>query len=329
MPRFRRVQTITHDIGADGELVLGVTSADVRLSAGSGGEVRLEVTFEVSARSESDADAILEEAQMPFEATAGRLRLVEDGSVGGLGVAISRMLGGHGVDLREVHGSAPAGCRIEVRAVSGDIGATGFTGTQRYQSVSGDLRIVEAAGDLDIETVSGDISFRAVDPVSLKLSSVSGDLRAEAPSYRRLNASAVSGDLSIDGALEAGPEHTVETVSGDFVLATSSGATILVRGLSSDVHASRPHQIEGNADRRRLVVGDGSASLSFNSMSGDMSVTPSRQAGSRPSAEPPPAAVAAPTGETAPDKDPRIAVLGALERGEIDVDEAMRRLGGE
>ncbi|RPH33247.1 MAG: hypothetical protein EHM90_06460 [Chloroflexi bacterium] len=109
--------------------------------------------------------------------------------------------------------------------------------------------------------------------------------------------------------------------------------TISVRGLSSDVHSSLPHRVEGNADRRRLIVGDGAASLSFSSMSGDLSVTRSRQAAAA-SAMPAVTESADAAEPTAPSLDATAAnsqteVLAALERGEIDVDEAMRRLGDE
>jgi hypothetical protein len=113
-------------------------------------------------------------------------------------------------------------------------------------------------------------------------------------------------------------------VSGDVRLETWSGVTVSVRGLATDVHSSLPHRLEGSADRRRLIVGDGSASMAFSSMSGDLSVSRSRQA-------PPPPTPASPEAQAppAPERDAQAAILTALERGEIDVDEAMRRLGGE
>ncbi len=105
--------------------------------------------------------------------------------------------------------------------------------------------------------------------------------------------------------------------------------TVAVRGLASDIHASLPHRLEGTLDRRRMIVGDGAASVTFNSMSGDLAVTASRQTAppaAAATATPATAAAAAKTPKTVP-ADDRLAVLGALERGEIDVEEAMRRLG--
>jgi hypothetical protein len=322
MPRYRRVQTISHDIGPEGELVLVVTSADVRLSAADGSRAELQATFEVSARDEAEADARFEAAKLGVVAGTGRLEATEEWGERGIGSALGRLISGRDVDLERVDGSAPPGCRLEVRAVSGDLHTSGFRGEQRLHTVSGDQRIVESAGSIEVHSVSGDVSLRAVAPVDLNVDTVSGDLSAEAPTIGRLDVNAVSGDVSVDGGLGGGP-HAIDTVSGDVRLETWSGVTVSVRGLATDVHSSLPHRLEGSADRRRLIVGDGAASMAFSSMSGDLSVVRSRQA-------PPPAAAAPPPPTpAATDQDDRAAILTALERGEIDVDEAMRRLGGE
>jgi hypothetical protein len=323
MPRYRRVQTIRHDIGSEGELVLVVTSADVRLTAAAGSMAELNATFEVSARNEAEADAKFEAAQLTVAAGAGRLEATEDWRERSITSALGRLVNGRDVDLERVDGSAPPGCRLEVRAVSGDLHTSGFRGEQRLHTVSGDQRIVESAGRVEVHSVSGDVSLRAVEAVELNMDTVSGDLSAEAPTIARLDVNAVSGDVSVDGGLGSGP-HAIDTVSGDVRLETWSGVTVSVRGLATDVHSSLPHRLEGSADRRRLIVGDGSASMAFSSMSGDLSVSRSRQA-------PPPPTPASPEAQAppAPERDAQAAILTALERGEIDVDEAMRRLGGE
>ena len=246
MPRYRRVQTIAHDIGADGSLFLSVTSADVRLTAADGTEALLRATFEVDAPDEAEADRIFEAGKMTADATKGQLNVAEADGSWGLGSKIDRLvralpyLSEATADLDEVTATAPAGCRIEVRAVSGDVQATGFLGSQRFQSVSGDLRLAGGGGDLDIESVSGDVSVRAVEPATMKVNTVSGDLSAEAPRFDRIKANAVSGDLSLDGALGANEPHAVDTVSGDVRLASNSGMTVSVRGLASDIHSSLP-----------------------------------------------------------------------------------------
>jgi hypothetical protein len=62
-------------------------------------------------------------------------------------------------------------------------------------------------------------------------------------------------------------------------------------------------------------------------MSGDIEVRPPRRTGSAP---PPPAPVTPPAPPRPPSigDDEQLSILQALERGEIDVEEATRRLGG-
>jgi hypothetical protein len=321
MPTYRRVQDIDHEIGPGGALSLAVTSADVRLTATAGASAHMRATFEIGAASDQEADEAFETLRLSVHAGNGTLAVDEPNGHHGLGGAISRLLGGRTAELYGVEVEAPAGCRLEVRVVSSDVQASGFNGSQHFQSVSGDLRLIDAGGDLDVDSVSGDVSLRAVAPVSLTMNNVSGDLSAQAPNYEHLRIQSVSGDVSVDGELSAATPHAVDTVSGDFRLASGSGITVAVRGMSTDIHSALPHRLEGRADRRRLVLGDGAASVAFNSMSGDLAVTRSRQ---RPG---PAEASVAPAPRTATDTEERGVILGALERGEIDVDEAMRRLG--
>jgi DUF4097 and DUF4098 domain-containing protein YvlB len=326
MARYRRVQTITHDIGRKGTFSLSVTSADIQLTANDGTAVEVQATFEVSASNEAEADSVFEAIQLRVESGAGRLDVSERGERSGFGAALGQLFGGRHVELEDVIVSAPVGASLEIRSVSGDVRAARFRGPQRLQTVSGDVRIVDAGGGMDVDSVSGDISLRAVETVTLKANTVSGDLSAEAPLFTRFQVNAVSGDVSIDGGLGAADRHRIETVSGDARLATNSPMTLEVHALSSDIHASLPHRIEGRAENRRLIIGDGDAMVTFNSMSGDLTVTSSRHPAATstvPSAQAPET-----PGEPPTDSD-RLAILTALETGEIDVDEAMRRLGGE
>lgn len=324
MAAYRRVQDIDHEIGPDGSFSLAVTSADVSLTATAGPAAHVRATFEIGASSDAEADELFESLELRVHADRGSLTVDEPDGDRGLGGAISRLLRGRAAELASVEVEAPAGCRLEVRVVSSDVQASGFRGSQRFQSVSGDLRLADAGGDFDIDSVSGDVSVRAVEPVRLKANNVSGDLSAQAPTFSDIRVQSVSGDVSVDGALDAGSPHAVDTVSGDFRLASSSGMTVSVRAMSSDIHSALPHRLEGSADRRRLVVGDGAATVAFNSMSGDLAVTRSRQ---QPVAADPAATTPARSGPASPALDDRNEILRALERGDIDVDEAMRRLG--
>jgi hypothetical protein len=83
----------------------------------------------------------------------------------------------------------------------------------------------------------------------------------------------MSGDMRIEGALAAGHEHTIETVSGDTRIITSSGLTIEARTVSGDIRSDVPHRTGGESGRRSIILGDGRARLGFRSLSGDLQLT--------------------------------------------------------
>ena len=329
MASFVRTQEVEHALGAGGEFQLRVTSGDVDLRAVDGDTARVHIEFDIRAASDADADAIHEGARFHVQAGDGRLSVTEpEGESLGLGsVARLLRLGRTSVGIN-VRAEVPASARIGFQGVSADVVAAGFIGDQQYKTVSGDLVLNGVAGDLRVRGVSGDVSLRADAPIRLEANTVSGDLSAFAPRFDALRAITVSGDVELEGALAGGTDHRVETVSGDLTLGAVGGLALEVRGLSSDVDVALEHRSEGSRDRRRYVIGDGSAHLLFSSMSGDASVgTARRVVAVAPAAPPAPAPPGAPPPPAPLTDDEQLRILRALERGEIDVDEAARRLG--
>src|SRR5207247_6033412 len=108
--------------------------------------------------------------------------------------------------------------------------------------------------------------------VAVEVQSVSGDVTISTPLLRRLRANAVSGDVELEAELAADGDFRVETVSGDLVVGLLGSATFEVHGLSTDVNSELDHRLEGQVDRRRLIIGKGGPRLVFNSMSGDVDV---------------------------------------------------------
>jgi hypothetical protein len=332
MATYVRDQEIEHEIGARGQLALRVTSPDVEMRAVDTGVARVRATFEIRAASEAEADEIFDRVRFRVDEGPGALAVTEpkDGP-GGIG-SLVRLFGGSGrVDAR-VEVDAPRGSDLRFDGVSADLTSIGFRGPQEYRSVSGDIVLDVIGGEVRIRGVSSDISLRAeADLPSLEINTVSGDISAVAPSVGQLRIVTVSGDVELEGSLADGPQHRVETVSGDLSLGVSGGLTVEVRGLSTDVDIRLQHRSEGSRDRRRYVIGDGGPSLLFSSMSGDVEVRAPRRAdrAAAPPAPPAPPVPPSPPRIAAVSDEAQLEVLQALERGEIDVDEAARRLAGE
>jgi hypothetical protein len=330
MAAYVRTQEIDHEIGPTGRFSLRVTSSDVELRQKDGSRARVRVEFDIRAATDAEADEILDRAAFRVNRGDGLLEITEpkraDNGLGSIVRILGMGIGGDRIGARVV-AEVPSQAAIAYSGVSAELLAGGLIGPQEYKTVSGDLVLADAAGALRISSVSGDISLRGIGPVGLHANTVSGDVSAFAPVLERTRVVTVSGDIELEGELAAAGEHRFETVSGDLSLGAVSGLTLEVRGLSTDVDVSVPHRSEGSRDRRRYVVGDGGPSVLFSSMSGDVSVGAARRFGpdSRPPAPPVP-----PTPPPPPlPEEEQLAVLRALEAGEIDVDEASRRLAGE
>ena len=318
MATYVRTQEIAHHIGANGRFALRVTSPDVELRAGDGPTATVRVQLELRADSEEEADELFERVRFNHRSADGSLEVSEPRrNEAGIG-SIARLLGIGSSRLEaSVSAEVPRHAEVAFEGVSADVTASGFHGSQQYRTVSGDLVLDRIAGTVRVRGVSGDVSLRADDAIRLEMNTVSGDASAIAPRFDELRLVTVSGDVELEGELAARGAHRIETVSGDLSLGVVDGLTLEVRGLSSDTRVSVPHRSEGSRDRRRYIIGGGDANLLFSSMSGDVSVHPSRRLA--PSSAPPPRA-------TAVEDDEQLAILRALEAGEIDVDEASARL---
>lgn len=329
MASFVRVQEVEHELGRDGGFALRVTSPDVELRAVTGTTARVRVEFHLRASSDAEADEAFERIQYRVQRSAGRLEVTEPKRAdAGLG-SIGRLLGISGVRVEtSVVAEIPAATTVAFTGVSSDLTGIGLRGAQDYKTVSGDLVLSDLAGRVRLTGVSSDVTVRAEGPVWLHANTVSGDLSIFAPRVEECRIVTVSGDIELEGDLAAAAQHRIETVSGDLSLGIVGGIALEVRGLSTDVSVSVAHRSEGSRDRRRYVIGDGGAAVLFSSMSGDVVVHEARRVTPMPPAPPSPPLAPAPPRPPVGEAQ-QLAILRALERGEIDVDEATRRLAGE
>jgi hypothetical protein len=329
MATYVRTQEIAHPIGARGRFTLRVTNPEVELRAGDGTQAAARIQFELRADSEEEADELFERVRYRVRQGDGLLEVTEPRRTEpGIGGIVRLLTIGSARIGASVTATLPDHTEVAFEGVSADVTSSGFQGSQEYRTVSGDLVLDRTGGNLRVRAVSGDVSIRADRPLELEMNSVSGDVSAVAPRFDALRLVTVSGDVELEGEFAARAPHRIETVSGDLSLGVVDGLTLEVRGLSSDTRVSVPHRSEGSRDRRRYIIGGGEGNVLFSSMSGDVSVRPGR----RGSAPTPPVPSEAPSPPAPPavavDRDEQLAILRALESGEIDVDEAAARLAG-
>ena len=322
---------LSHPIGPDGLLVLRVHDGTIRLRGVNG---------ETATVRAADGGALEGLEIEPGE------RSLSIGSRRGIDILGPDFLGfgrrdrtrGRG-RTKDLHLDVPAGATVIVEGASADVDVQGMHGDQRYRSASGDLVLADVRGSLTIEALSGDIEIGTDGPSTVTARTVSGDLDLRAGSLAELRATTTSGDLHITGRFDGDGPYAVVTVSGDATLAPLNDVRIEARTITGDIDSDLPSRRDDAGGRRALIIGSGGPTITFRSTSGDIRVvaangtnrhTQAEQA-TPPTPPAPPAPAAPPDAPTAPrpaaeDDDSRLAILRDLERGDIDVAEAGRRL---
>ena len=334
-----------HDIGPGGSVVVAVEADDVRVRGVDGTTVRLVAP----AMDHPAVEVVAQPGRYAIrlgQPIRGRVFGFRFGSRGVFGLEV----GGGTVELE-----VPRDARLEISARSGDVSVRDVTGSVAVRTVSGDVSIRGGGGDLRMEAASGNIRAVAAAPIAATVRTISGDVEIDAPRTERTSITTVSGDVEVASTFAPGGDHVVTTTSGDVELAVHGGVTIDVRTVSGDVDCAHPELRGGTGRRDPLVIGDGAARVAVRTLSGDVEVRAGRVRPKRVAVPgspaqgaqelaavpplPPVASVAAvpPVGGAGVDDAGRmtlepadtLATLEALARGEIDVAEAERRLGGE
>jgi hypothetical protein len=303
---------VRHPVGPDGLVVVRVRTEDVAIRGVDGGDAV------VRARGDRSLGELeVDRGERSLEVRTGR---------------------GRGRDL-EIE--VPRTAHVVVEAASSDIRAHGLAGDQRFRVVSGDLEMRDVHGNVHAEAVSGDIDLVADGPSRLDLRTMSGDVAVRAGVVEALRVTTTSGDIRLAGRLLGDGPFAIETVSGDVILAPAGDLRVEIRTITGDVRSESPSRLEEDGGRRTLAIGSGGPTVAFRSTSGDLRIvralslrSPGPTSEGRVGSFDPPAPPTPPTAAlVAAYDDARLGVLRALERGDIDVAEAGRRLealdGGE
>lgn len=315
--------SLEHAIGAEGLLAIRIRNGDIRLNAVDGDVVRVR-----------DIDDARLDEMFAIEAAAGSLSLTAVGR--GLEFVLGprskrRRHGRHDPDL---HIDLPRRATLVLEAASSDVRVDGLLGDQRYRTASGDVALRSVAGRIEVEAVSGDIEVQAIGDAEVMARSESGDIELRAATLKALRLTTTSGDLKVAGRLDGPGPFSIETVSGDGLLAPAGDVRIEMTSMTGDLQSEIKGEHGSGRGRRSLVVGRNGPLVTFQSMSGDLRVV--RPVLIEDAVPRPLVAPATPTagakdvshvnGAIAAYEDARLRILRSLERGEIDVEEAGRRL---
>lgn len=291
---FRASQTDTErrtfEVGASGELDIENISGDIQVQAGSGREVVIEIRRLARGRTDADAKAGLSRV---------RVETVHRGSrVTARTQYPNERQSNYGVSVEFIV-TAPAGTRVTVNTLSGDVSVTGIQGETSATSLSGDMTAIDVPRLVTAKTTSGDVTLRnvgtengnvnaattsgSVEGTGLRgrridLSSVSGDVTVRDVQAGDVKLASISGDLHFDGRLQSQGRYTLTSHSGDVRVAIDdrTGFTLEASTQSGTTRTDIPLQVtrfgEGRRASRQLrgTFGDGAAVISATSFSGDI-----------------------------------------------------------
>jgi DUF4097 and DUF4098 domain-containing protein YvlB len=288
-------------LGRDGRVSISNISGNIVVTGGSGDEV----TIDAVKRARGDQGQIAN-VRIVVDDRPGRVDIRTEYDSG----RFMRNNNNVSVDYTI---TVPAGASVEAKSVSGNIKVTAVRGAVRSESVSGDVTTsdtpkVETAksvsgnvtlsgiqndGDLAASSVSGTVTAKGVRAHALDLGSVSGDVMVSDVTCDRLNAKSVSGGFEYTGSIAKGGVYDVNLHSGTvrFVLVNPTGFELTANTFSGNIRSDLPLTIGGDRDanrdrdrdngRRRgennramrATFGDGSATLTLHTFSGDIVIT--------------------------------------------------------
>ena len=286
-------------IGRDGRVSIANISGDIVVTGGSGDEVSIEAVKRGRGdRSDlAGAEILVEEraGRVDVRAEYERYRSGRGRRDDFLSVDFTVTVpASASLDVHSVSGSVKVtGVRGAVRAetVNGNVTTTDTPNLEHAKSVSGDVSLTGAAaeGDLSAGSVSGNITAKGLKARGLDLGTVSGDVTLTDVTCERLTIKSVSGRIEYAGAIARNGRYEINTHSGNvrLVLANPSGFELNANSFSGSIRSELPLTIGGDSARRdggnsrgrrdsinshsmRATFGDGSATLSIRTFSGDI-----------------------------------------------------------
>jgi hypothetical protein len=317
-----RVTEQQFEVGPAPALVIRNVSGRIRIEAGQEGIIRIRATRHGSARAMANTTVEIERD--------GDRITVQTGPAHSHPLRLGFNLSSVDYDV-----TVPPHCEVRAKAVSADVIVRGTQAPVSVETVSGDVSLEQGAGSYGITTVSGDVVSRGLSG-ELALRTTSGDARITASRLTSFNLNTVSGDVIIESPLIAGQHYFAKTVSGDLhvLVPEGTGVTVQMKSVSGSVKSELPAEII-KAGRRSWQgrINGGGATLEMQSVSGDLRIARGMQAteGTEPagdqSADEPrePSAAPEPSAPVAEDSE-MLAILKALEAGDITLDEATSRL---
>jgi DUF4097 and DUF4098 domain-containing protein YvlB len=288
----------THKVGDTAALDLSHLAGDIRVTGGSGNEIKIDATKRARHRDPEQAKRLLEALRIDVNNLGGRVEVrtvyPRRGSFGNnISASVDYVI------------AVPAGATVSLKSISGDISVTNVKGEVRAETVSGDVNVNGTPNVAVAKTISGDVTAQNIGTQTtlvlstisgtvlgtglkvraLEAGSVSGNVRLVGSEIERLEAKSVSGNIEFDAPLARGGRYEFTSHSGNVrvTLSGNTGFDLDADTFSGSVRSDVPVTLRaiGRTEQNRRgsnrairgTYGDASAFLSVRSHSGSVIIT--------------------------------------------------------
>jgi DUF4097 and DUF4098 domain-containing protein YvlB len=294
-----QIDKVSHTIkvGDNASLDLSHLAGDIRVTAGSATDIRIEATKRARHRDPEQARRMLGALRVDINNFGNRVEVrtiyPRRGSFGNNASASVDYLiavpAGAAVALKSIAGSiSVTNIKGEVRAetVSGDVTLTGTPNVSMGKTISGDVvaRDIGTQTTLVLSTVSGSVLGTGLRVRAIEAGSISGNVRLIGTQVERLEARSLSGDIEFDAPLTKGGRYEFASHSGNvrIVIAGHAGFELDADTFSGSVRSDVPVTLRtlGRTEQSRRTershrairgtFGDAGAFLSVRSHSGSV-----------------------------------------------------------
>ena len=293
--------TFDRTLKVDGPAQLDVTtgSGDVRITQGSGGEVRVHGEIHAHGWSAEGSQEKLKEieANPPISQENNLIR------VGGVGrrandvsidytievpanTELHSVAGSGDVNVSGIQGPAnfSAGSRnITVSAIGNDIQALAGSGDVKISDVQGQVQVTTGSGDIDVRTAKGAVRVHAgygdiqiTQPNDNVVAETGGGNVSVEGAHADLRIHTGSGEITIDGNPGVSNYWDLRASSGDvsFRVPSTASLRLYAHTGSGDIDAQIPIVMEGTAAKHELRarIGEGKARVEVETSSGKITL---------------------------------------------------------
>jgi len=284
-------QTKALAIGANGSLELRNIIGDITVKAGGGREASVEIVRVSRGKTEADAKLGLERVTAEVTSRGDRATVIAEYP--------NERRSNYYVSVA-YNVTAPAGARVLVQTITGDVMLTGIKGETSVSTTTGSVEIAQAAnltaahtvtgklvirdsqGDaLDIGTMNGPMQLSNIKAKRLELTAVTGNISAREIQAGGVEASCMSCEIEYSGGLTAGGRYEFQAHSGTIRLGLTGGFDFEGQTFSGQIEVDKALGLKPEAQsqpaglgmRRKSLngtVGGGGAVVEATTFSGDV-----------------------------------------------------------